>query len=164
MWLWCVFKGSNWHVFRSSVWVVENFNIGIYSDIINVIKMSNFAWWFWSLRFTCSYHFQFAKDPTGCFSHCSVEGGDHWMQICIFINHDGERCKLPTCHSLEGFRHIGIFQFFEVKLGSCVFWHSDSVQTTVEGHNQQVVVISNVCPWKTSCSGNVSSWSEAFPH
>ena len=45
----------------------------------------------------------FFKDLTGCFSHCCVEGGDHWIQVCVFIVHDGERCKLPAYHSLEGF-------------------------------------------------------------
>ena len=61
----------------------------------------------------------FAKDLTGCFSHCCVEDGDHCIQVCIFIVHDGERCKFPAYHSLEGFQHIGIFQLFEVKLESC---------------------------------------------
>ena len=54
----------------------------------------------------------FAKDLTGCFSHCCAEGGDHWIQVCIFIVHDGERYKLHAYHSLEGFQHIGIFQAF----------------------------------------------------
>ena len=62
----------------------------------------------------------FAKDLTGCFSHCCVEGGDHWIPVCIFIVHDSERCKLSAYLSLEGFQHIGIFQLFEVKLESCV--------------------------------------------
>ena len=44
----------------------------------------------------------FAKDLTGCFNHCCVEGGDHWIQVCGFIVHDSERCKPPTSHSLEG--------------------------------------------------------------
>ena len=52
----------------------------------------------------------------GCFNHCCVEDGDHWIQVCVFIVHDGERCKLPTYHSLEGFQHIGIFKLLEVKL------------------------------------------------
>ena len=62
----------------------------------------------------------FAKDLTGCFNHCCVEGGDHWMYVCIFVAHDGERCKPPAYHSLEGFQHVGIFQLSEVKLESCV--------------------------------------------
>ena len=67
----------------------------------------------------------FAKDLIGCFSHCCVcvEGGDHWIQVCVFIVHDGERCKLPAYHSLQGFQHIGIFQLFEIKLEFCVFWY-----------------------------------------
>ena len=112
----------------------------------------------------CFFLTMFAKDLTGCFSHCSVEGGDHSIHVCIFIIHDGEKCKLPTYHSLADFQHIGIFQLFEVKLESCVFWLADSFQMKVEGHHQQVVVSSNICSWKTSCSGTVHSWSEAFPH
>ena len=41
----------------------------------------------------------FAKDLTGCFSLCCVEGGDHFIQVCVCIVHDGEKCKLPTYHS-----------------------------------------------------------------
>ena len=67
----------------------------------------------------------FAKDLTGCFSHCCVEGGAHWIYVCIFIVRDGERCKLPEYHSLEGFQHVGIFQLFEVTTESCVFWLAD---------------------------------------
>ena len=44
------------------------------------------------------------------------------MYVCIVVAHDGERCKPPTYHSLEGFQHVGIFQLFEVKLESFVFW------------------------------------------
>ena len=35
----------------------------------------------------------FAKNLTGCFSHCCVEGGDHWVHVCTLIVLDGERCK-----------------------------------------------------------------------
>ena len=67
----------------------------------------------------------FAKDLTGCFSHCCVEGGDHWIYVCIFVAHDSERCKPSAYHSLEGFQQFGIFQLFKVKLESCVFWLAD---------------------------------------
>ena len=70
--------------------------------------------------------------------------------------------KLPAYQSLESFRHIKIFHLFEVKLESCVFlscWFFSD-----ERHHQQVVVTSNVCVWKTSCSGNVHSWSKALLH
>ena len=106
----------------------------------------------------------FAKDLTGCFSHCCVEGGDHWIHVCIVVAHDGERCKSPAYHSLEGFQHVGIFQLFEVKLESCVFWLAGFLQAKAEGHHQQIVITSNVCSWKVSCSGNVHSWSGALPH
>ena len=45
--------------------------------------------------------------------------------VPFFVAHDGERCKPPAYHSLEGFQHVGIFQLFEVKLESCVFWLAD---------------------------------------
>ena len=54
----------------------------------------------------CFFLTMFAKDLTGCFSHCCVEGGDHWIYVCIFFAHGGERCRLPTYHSLGGFQHI----------------------------------------------------------
>ena len=91
------------------------------------------------------------------------EDGDHWIHACIFIIHDGERCKLSACHNLEGFQHIGIFQRFEVELEACAFWLADSFQTKVEGHHQQAMVSSNVCSCKTSCSGTVHPSSEALP-
>ena len=54
---------------------------------------------------------------------------------------------VQTSH-LSSFQHIRIFQLFEVRLESCVFWLADSFQTKVEGHHQQVVVTSSVCFWK----------------
>ena len=99
----------------------------------------------------------FAKGLTGCFSHWCVEGGDHWVHVCIFIVHDGERCNHPAYHCLEGFQHIRIFHFFEVRREFCVFWLANSFQAKVGGHHQQVVVLSNVCFWKTSCFGTVHS-------
>ena len=33
--------------------LIKNFNIGKYSDTINMI-MPNFAWWYYPLSFTCS--------------------------------------------------------------------------------------------------------------
>ena len=67
----------------------------------------------------------------GCFSHCWVEGADYLIRVCIFIIHDGERCRLPTFRNLEGFKHFGISQLFEVKLESCVFLLADSFQVVV---------------------------------
>ena len=99
----------------------------------------------------------FAKDLTGCFSHCCVEGGGHQIQVCIVIVHDGERCNLPAYHSMEGFQHIGTSQLFEVKFESCLFWLADSFQVKAEGHHQQAVVTFNVCSWKTLCSGTFHS-------
>ena len=93
----------------------------------------------------------------GCFNHCCVEGGDHWIHDCIFIFHNGEKCKLPVYHSLEGFQQSGTLNF-------CVFWLADSFQAMVEGHHRQVVITSNGRSWKTSSSGTIHSWSEALPH
>ena len=44
----------------------------------------------------CFFLMKFARDLTGCLSHCCVEGGDHWIYVCIFVAHNGERCKLPA--------------------------------------------------------------------
>ena len=62
----------------------------------------------------------FAKDLTGCFSHCCVGGGDHRIYVCICVAHDGQRCKPPAYHSLEGFQHVGIFQLFQDRSGKCL--------------------------------------------
>ena len=51
----------------------------------------------------------FAKGLTGCFSHWCVEGGDHWVHVCIFIVHDGERCNHPAYHCLEVSNTLGSF-------------------------------------------------------
>ena len=102
--------------------------------------------------------------PSDDVCYCCVEGGDHLIYVCIYIVHDIERCKLPTYHSLDSFQHIGIFQLFQVKLESCVFWLAYFYQTKAEGHHQQVVITSNVCSWKVSSSGTVHSWWEALPH
>ena len=59
---------------------------------------------------------------------------------------------------------LGSFRFSRSNLSLVCFWLADSFQANVEGHHQQVVVTSNVCFWKTSCSGNVHSWSKALPH
>ena len=58
----------------------------------------------------------FAKDFTSYFRHCCVEGGGHWIHVCIFIIHDGKSCKIPVYHRFEGSQHIGIFQLFGVNL------------------------------------------------
>ena len=97
----------------------------------------------------------FAKDLTGCFSHCCVEGGDHWIHVCIFIVQDGKRCKLPADHSLEGFQHIGIFQLFEVKLESCVFarwfFSGEGGRSSSASHDHfQCLLLKNFVFWHCS--------------
>ena len=83
----------------------------------------------WSRVFSSDDVCQGSHWPFNC---CRVEGGDHWLKVCVFIVHDGERCKFATYHSLEGFQHIGIFQLFEVKLESCVFGLADSFPVKLE--------------------------------
>ena len=63
----------------------------------------------------------FAKDLTGCFNHCCVESGDHWIQVCVFIVHDGERCKLPTCNSWKVSNTLGSFSFLRSNLSLVCF-------------------------------------------
>ena len=109
----------------------------------------------------------FAKDLSGCFSHCCVEGGDHWIYGCIFVAHDGERCKPPAYHSLEGFQQVGIFQLFEVKFESYVFWlafffssgKGGSLSSARHDHFK-CLLLENFMYWL----GIVHSWSEALPH
>ena len=64
----------------------------------------------------------FAKNLTGCFGHCCVEGDDHWIHVCIFIVHDGERCKLPAYHNLDSFQRTGnLFRFSRSNLSLVCF-------------------------------------------
>ena len=79
-----------------------------------------------------------------------------WWSLTPYLHlivHDAERCKLPACHTLEGFQYIGIFQLFEVKLESCVFWlfFSDKGWMSSSASGGHVQCLS----WKTSCSCNV---------
>ena len=106
----------------------------------------------------------FAKDLTGCFSHCCVEGDDHWIYVCIFVARDGERYKPPAYQSLEGSNTLGSLSFSRSNFSLMCFGLLVFSQAKAEGHHQQVVITSNVCSWKTSCSSNVHSWSEALPH
>ena len=99
----------------------------------------------------------FAKDLTGCFSHCCVEGGDHCIHVCIFTVHDCEWCKLPAYHSLERFQHNGIFRLFEVKLESCVFWLADSFR------QRWKVVISKSWSLPTSAPGKLRVLAQLTP-
>ena len=46
--------------------------------------------------FFCFLLTMFAKDLTGSSSHCCVEDGGHWISVCIFVAHNGERCQLPA--------------------------------------------------------------------
>ena len=63
----------------------------------------------------------FAKDLTGCLSHCCVEGGDHWIYVCIFVAHDGERCKPPAYHSWKVSNTLGSFSFSRSNLSFVCF-------------------------------------------
>ena len=106
----------------------------------------------------------FAKDLISCFSHGCVEGGGHWIHVCIVIVNDDERSKLPAYHSLEGFQHIGMFQLFEVQLESWVFlagWfcsgESGRSSSASRGHFQ-CLLLENFVFWHCSLLiGNTSS-------
>ena len=63
----------------------------------------------------------FAKDVTGCSSHCFVEGGDHRIHFCICIIHNGERCKPPTYYCWESFQQVGSFSFSRSNLSPVCF-------------------------------------------
>ena len=58
VWLWCVFKGDNYHVLVCQMsGLVKNFNNRIFWDTINVMNVK-LCMMVCSLSFTCSYHFQ----------------------------------------------------------------------------------------------------------
>ena len=101
---------------QSIIQIAGQKHSGVYLMSLDVVV--HFLVFLWSFRFK-SFLSQFSpfvaqikdfcSDPgfflltmlaSGCFSHCCVEGGDHWIYVCIFVAHDGERCKLPAYHSL----------------------------------------------------------------
>ena len=63
----------------------------------------------------------FAKDLTGCLSHCCVEGGGHWLYVCIFVAHDGERCKPPPIIAWKLSNTLGSFSFSRSNLSFVCF-------------------------------------------
>ena len=67
-----------------------------------------------------SYRSSISAVTQGLFSSDDVYQGSNWLfqsllcwrwslNPCLYLH--CERCKLPAYHSLEGFQHIGIFQF-----------------------------------------------------
>ena len=98
----------------------------------------------------------FAKDLTGCFSHCCVESGDHWIYVCIFVARDGERCKPPAYHSLEGFQHIGIFQLFwgqtwVLRVLACWFFSGKGGRSSSASRDHfQCLLLENFVFWQCS--------------
>ena len=61
VWLWCVFKGDNYHVLVCQMsGLVKNFNNRIFWDTINVINVK-LCMMVYSLSVTCSYHFQWPE-------------------------------------------------------------------------------------------------------
>ena len=92
------------------------------------------------------------------------------VYVCIFVAHDGKRCKPPTYHSLEGFHHVGIFQLFVVKLESCVFWLA-VVFLSGEGRRLssasydhfQCLLLENFVFWQCSLLIGRHSWEGALP-
>ena len=59
---------------------------------------------------------------------------------------------------------LGSFSFSRSNLSLVCFGLLIFFQAKAEGPHQQVVITSNVCFWKTLCSGTVHSCSEALPH
>ena len=59
---------------------------------------------------------------------------------------------------------LGSFSFSRSNLSLVCFGLLSFFQVKAKGHHQQVVITSNVCSWKTLCSGTVHSWLEALPH
>ena len=77
--------------------------------------------------------------------------------------------NLPPIIAWKLSNTLGSFSFSRSNLslvcfGLLIFVFCFFGQAKVEGHHQQVVITSIVCSWKTSCSGNVHSWSEGLPH
>ena len=74
--------------------------------------------------------------------------------------------NLPPIIAWKVSNTLGSFSFSGSNLSLLLlfFWFDSFSETKVKGHHQQVVVAPNVCSWKTSCSGDVHSWSEALPH
>ena len=63
------------------------------------------------------------------------------FSLCMMVR----GANFPPSTGCKSSNTLGSFDFFEVKLQSCVFWRADSFQAKVESHHQQVVVTSNVC-------------------
>ena len=106
----------------------------------------------------------FAKDLTGCFSHCCVEVviTESRSVSSLFMM---VRCaNFPPIIAWKVSNTLGSFSFSRSNLSLVWFGLLIFFQVKVEGHHQQVMVTSSVCSWKTSCSGNVHSWSEMLPH
>ena len=81
------------------------------------------------------------SDRCFCLSSDDVCQGSHWLfqsllcwrwwslNLCLYLRYSWWwEVQFAAYHSLEGFQHVGIFQLFEVKLESCVFWLVDSFQ------------------------------------
>ena len=130
-------------------------------------RISSEAYVFLLLLFFCFFVFPttFAKDFTSCFSDCCVESNDHWIHVCTFIVHDGERYKLPAYHSLETFNTLGSFSFSWSNFSlMCLGW-------LILFRRRWKVVISNSWPLPMSAPGKrrvlamfTHSWSEALRH
>ena len=76
--------------------------------------------------------------------------------------------NLPPVIAWEVSNTLGSFCFSRSNLSLVCFGSLISFQAKAEGHHQQVVITSNVCFWKTSCSGNVHSlrgehWTKCTP-
>ena len=113
----------------------------------------------------------FAKDLTDCFSHCCVEDGNHWIHICIFIFHDGERCKLPAYHTWKVSNTLGSFRFSRSNLRLVCFgllvllllllfsYEGGRSSSASRGHFQRLLLENSVF-WHCSLLIGSASWLE----
>ena len=62
----------------------------------------------------------FAKDLTGCFSHCCVEGGDHWIYVSSLLM-TVRRANLPPIIAWKVSNTLGSFSFSRSNLSLVCF-------------------------------------------
>ena len=81
----------------------------------------------------------FAKDLTGCFSHCCVEGGDHWIQVLssLFMMVRGANLppilawRFPTHWDLSGFSRTNLSL---THTNTLINWHKLSLSPLSLSH------------------------------
>ena len=69
-----------------------------------------------------------AKDLTGGVGHCCVEGVDQRFHVCTVSVQNGERCKFPSYHCMEGLCYVGVLKLLKVKFDPGVAEFLDPLQ------------------------------------